>query len=620
MTGMETEMRTTTLAWLLALASPWAGAQTVPTLDSAGGQFVLELPYLEGGQAEARQAWRATLRSADLMTFTLDAASVASVALLPANALVPRAESISRGWRIAIPYLETRLRGSLQAFAVNLDTADVSRFAADAASVRELPVQAASPPTAVTVGAVNLQTVGGTSFGSSTRLQVSWAAPAGVPVDHYEISASEPLLGTPVSTRAAASATSVTLTSLNSATSYSVVVRACLDAACTRAAGASPVSGTTAAEYWQLQGSGHTVATLRQPVADGNVRLSATRYGADAGATASTVQLYYGPRAVSGLAVATTATVSAASPDSYLAFTSLASSTGVRSPSAPGSGIRQINTGQGVPLSAALGGRVRLFFESTDTDGKTRIYSVDSVDGWLGRDFNRSSTASVCSAAADYQAGGNCAVTLQIGVDGETGSGTSRIRAARQHKLAWPTQDDWRWDGAAGSFMVFTVDAIAGCSTASHNHAYAVWDGSRFAVQTASDGCPKLIRSAQAAVPMHLGGVRYKLLFGDPSVTTGKVAGSGLPFVGPKKLIYADGARAGAASTVDFEDWEPVSAARPVHFLWPDGQRLDDTAAGYIDDFHVLAPTGDLDLQVLYVSITDGTVIPFSAVAVLRNP
>ena len=47
---------------------------------------------------------------------------------------------------------------------------------------------------------------------------------------------------------------------------------------------------------------------------------------------------------------------------------------------------------------------------------------------------------------------------------------------------------------------------------------------------------------------------------------------------------------------------------------------MNDTAEGYIDDFHFLTPTGNLDLQVLYLSITDGSVVPFAAAAILLNP
>ncbi len=100
----------------------------------------------------------------------------------------------------------------------------------------------------------------------------------------------------------------------------------------------------------------------------------------------------------------------------------------------------------------------------------------------------------------------------------------------------------------------------------------------------------------------------------------GKNTASNLPFLGPKKLIYADGKSSATASTVEFEDWETVGLARNVNFLWPNGDLLNAAAEGYIDDFQFLAPTGSLDLQVLYLTITDGTVVPFAATAVLLNP
>jgi hypothetical protein len=124
----------------------------------------------------------------------------------------------------------------------------------------------------------------------------------------------------------------------------------------------------------------------------------------------------------------------------------------------------------------------------------------------------------------------------------------------------------------------------------------------------------------QASHPLHLSDVRFKMYFGDPSDQTGRVTGSNLPFLGPKKVIYANGARTGDPNRVDFEDWDPTSAGRRLVFLWPSGSPLNATATGYIDDFSVVMPTGDRDLQVLYVAITDGTVAPFASAAVLINP
>ena len=476
-----------------------------------------------------------------------------------------------------------------------------------------------APPTAVQVKESTIQTVGGKTFGSSSKFAVTWVAPTGWIPDHYELTATESLMNTRVSANIAGTSTSGILTQLKATTGYAVVLKACLNVSCTTSGSATAVSATTPSEYWQFQGTGNAVSTLNKPVSDGNARLSASRFGAEAGANANTVQFYYGPQGVTGMSMATSGTVSAGTPSSYLTFTSYASSSGLRSPTTATSGIKSIMTGQGVPLSAAMGGKVRLFFESNDADGKTRIYSVDSVDGYVGRDFNLGS-ATTCSTSADYLTSGNCPAKVVIGVEGDSTLANAKLSAVRQNKVAWPTMTDWRWDGASGTFMVLTVDQIPGCTTARNNHAYAVWNGTQFVVQYESGGCPKTFKSAQAALPLHIGDVRYKMYYGDVSVTTGSVAGSTLPFLGPKKLIYADGTSKSAAGTVEFEDWEEVSTARNVHFLWPNGDLFNDTAEGYIDDFQFLTPTGSLDLQVMYVSITDGIVTPFAAAALLLNP
>jgi hypothetical protein len=338
---------------------------------------------------------------------------------------------------------------------------------------------------------------------------------------------------------------------------------------------------------------------------------------------ADRIKFYYGPfgtgrRSPLSTAATTTAT-RADAPSSYLTFTSRAGTTGLVSPPSPATLVHDVATGQGVPLAEALGGRVRLFFEARGADGRTRVLSVDSQDGYVGQDFN-AGDRSVCETPDDYSPGGGCAPIVVIGVEGDEDGGNPHIRNARQFKLAWPALDDWRWDGEPGRFMVVTTDDVGECSTARTNQTYAVWDGSRFVVQYAEDGCPKLFTNAQAALPMHVGGVRYKMYYGDRTHEEGRYGTSRLPFLGPKVVIYADGATSGSPDVVDFEDWEPQSAARDVVFLWPNGDVLDARAEGYIDDFHFLAPTGSLDLQVMYLTITDGVAIPIAATAVLANP
>ena len=105
----------------------------------------------------------------------------------------------------------------------------------------------------------------------------------------------------------------------------------------------------------------------------------------------------------------------AANPDSYLAFTSRAGSSGLTAPATPATLVTNMNTGQGVPVTRDQGGFVRLFFEAQGADGRTRAMWVDSRDGYFGQDFN-AGTATTCTTAADYSTGGGCEPTVAIAV------------------------------------------------------------------------------------------------------------------------------------------------------------------------------------------------------------
>lgn len=463
-------------------------------------------------------------------------------------------------------------------------------------------------------------TVGGQPIASASRLVASWAAPQSVVPDHYSLRLTD--LGTGAQQAQTTSARTLTLTGLKSDTPYRAELFACSAARCflTQAATAQ---ARTPEEVWQLQGSGNSVAGLRRVVADGNVKIHALRYGDDAPpALAGRVQAWYGPLggpAVAGLAVASASRAATATDSlSYLSLDSHAGRSGLIRPSLAAPLVADFATGQAVPLSAALGARMRLYFEAQGNDGRTRILSLDAADGYAGRDFN-SGTSDICSTGADYSPGGGCAPRVEIAVDSDAG-GNPRTRNARQFKIGVPTATDWRWDGAAGSFMWFTVDTLEGCSSANRNHVYAVYDGSRFNVQYDSGGCPRHLRHVQAGHPFHLGGARWKFYYGDTSDLSGALPGSTLPYLGPKRVLYADGALTGPPTRVDFEDWDNVANGRGLRFLWPNDEPLSDTAEGYIGDFSIVAPTGDPQLQVLYVAITDGRIAPLMAAAVLLNP
>jgi hypothetical protein len=383
-------------------------------------------------------------------------------------------------------------------------------------------------------------------------------------------------------------------------------------------------TGQTADEYWQLQGSGVTVQDLTAVVEDGNSKISALFYGDGAGDDlAGKVQLYYGPLGADdkGLAVGVMADPLIDDPASAFIFSSLAGEAGLLNPESATSLIQEINTGQGVPLSETMGGKIRLFFEATGSDNRTRILSLDSQDGYVGLDFNAGAASVTCSLAADYGDGGGCEPAVAIGVQDDADHGNANIRDARQFKVGWPTLDDWRWDGASGTFLIFTTDLESTCTDNNRTDAYAVWNGTDWVVQyDDTTGCPRFFTSMQAPTSVHIGGAKYKLYYGDTSQTDGQITDSPLPYLGPKKVIYADGTASGESDIVDFADWESQETARDLHFLWPDGTEFSETEEGYIDDFMMMAPTQDLEFQVMYMAITDGTVSPISAGATLLNP
>ena len=461
-------------------------------------------------------------------------------------------------------------------------------------------------------------TLDGGAIYSSTRLAASWTAAPGT-IDHYEVLATDAVANTVVDA-SVNGATQATLTGLKADTTYAVSVRACENAGCTTSQTQSDSAPTkrTPRETWKVHANGNNHDAGIRIVSDGNSKIQALTYGsADAGAPAARagrMQLYYGPLPPSpnlGLTVAVANYVSdAGDVASVASFTSLAGDAGLIS--IQSGQTFQVMTGHPVPLSVAMGAKIRLYFEANDTSGKSRIYYIDSKDGYLGHDFN-SNAPTVCNTLADYDAGGGCQATVAIGVSTDPDGGP--FANVRQFRIGYPTLNDWRWGGEVGTFMFLTVDSGSCGSTAFANQAYAVWDGTRWNVS----GCPKLLFDAQAPSLMHVGGVKYKLYYGVPSITTGKT-GSTIPFLGPKRMIYGDGTRTGDATRVDFEDWETADAGRDIDFVWPSGQLLSAAEEGYMDDFVHVTPTGSLDFQVMYIAFSNGTDPPVAMAASLLNP
>jgi uncharacterized protein (TIGR03437 family) len=486
--------------------------------------------------------------------------------------------------------------------------------------------------------AVKLSRTGDGAHASSSTLRVEWAPPQAA-VHHYLITTAE--RRSMVRTEVPASTNAALIRNLKAATEYTVDVRACLDADCARAlTSADTARAATEEEYWAIQGRGNSYATADRLVPDGNVGSYAFRYGAWAGsALEGKVQLYYAPLQIEekGVKIGEMIAARADSLADASAFRGVSGYGLMRVclpvPGAPGSlpstpaecvgtksMVTDLNLFQAVPLTPETGGKVRLYFEAGGGDGRTRIFYLDSQDGYAGRDFHPGA-ATRCNTLADYSPGGPCEPKLAIGVDLDGPVGNPNLLNARQFKIFYPTQDSWLWDGKPGTAMWFTTEWADGrCSAFGFNAAYAVWSGSAWRVEYGADGCPKLLRGVQAPAPVHLGGARYKLYFSFHA-TPGGVTNPQASFK-PMRMLYADPEATGDPALADFEDWEPLANARPIRYVWSNGALLTDDEQSRLDDFVVFAPTTDPARLIMYANMSSGGAqsIPFIGSAVLLNP
>ena len=464
---------------------------------------------------------------------------------------------------------------------------------------RAVRVPGAAWTSGLAASTIPVTTIAGKAIQASSRLRVTWQVPS-VPVDHFVVTAVDVAGGLPLAFPAASSP--VEITTLASGTEYRITIAACIDTACvTRLTDDAAVTAKTDDEYWQIRGTGSSYATAQKLISDGNTKPWVLVWGTEAGSLSGRAQLYYDPSVPSekGIKIGTSSTPVTSSADSISSFTPLSGFGFHRNDSAGNSG-----TGPATfQVVAMREGFIRLFYEAETADHKGRVYSVDGQDGWSGRDFNRGS-ATVCQDS-DLASGGACEPTLVIGTESE---GNPKIRQARQFKLLLPTRDTWLWDSAPGTSMVFTAHLTdSTCSSTFFNAGFAIWSGSRWVVQYAADGCPKLIPGVQAPMPVHLGGTRYKMYFNNN--TGGTVDHK------PLKILYADGGT--------FDGFEPVARARELHVLWPSGAELTETEESMFDDFQVTMPTNDPMFQVIYSNMTcpaNACGPPFIGMAVLLNP
>ncbi|MBI3072428.1 MAG: fibronectin type III domain-containing protein [Deltaproteobacteria bacterium] len=466
--------------------------------------------------------------------------------------------------------------------------------------------------------------IDGGAIYSSTKLLIGWSATSQA-IDHFAITASESIGGTVTTASADAGVMNATLMGLKSGTTYAIAVAACVNAGCTTmlAATGADASATTEQEFYRMVGSGNTMSGWDAgvwAVPDGMTLSHVFRYGADAGASLEgKLQMAYNVDPAiggygKGLWGARLATIpTAADAGSLYPFTPFGGSYMLSNPDAGGtSDVAAYNAiGMPVPLGGTLGAKIRLFLEGTGSDGRSRILSLDSTDGYEGKDFHGGS-ATVCLTNADYSGDGGCALTRVIKVEADD-AGNTNLRDARQFKIGYPTMTDWRWNGEPGTFMVFTVDLInegpCGIVGSDFTSGYAVYDGIKWDVQYDGGTCPKLFRNVRVPNPVHLGAATYKMYFTDDRDGGNQ----------QKRVAYAHAGRTGNPAYVDFEDWEDtVTEARDVNFLWPDGTLMASDYERPMDDFSFLMPTNDVNFQVMYSNF--GMPMPHIAVLILVNP
>lgn len=462
-----------------------------------------------------------------------------------------------------------------------------------------IPLRSHAAPSNVVVSNVGAQTIGSNTFYSSTQLSVTWNPPSNETVDHYVITATESVMNTTVSMNASANATSATLDGLKAATTYTVTVKACGDSSCSKSSSAS-ASGSTFEEYWQLQGSGNGYENMTKNVDEGSVLSWVMRWGSEAGENAGKYQYYYKTNSTNreGIAIATTSGKSDDSSTPQIPFTPIttvglrsacSSALGSNISSCPNTAAYEIDSVQAVPMT---NGKILAFFEASDirNNKSTRIYSLDSLDGLVGQDFNKGETQSYCGGigSTDYATGGPCEPTLLVDV-----LGTSPLLNARQFKIGYNWNSDWRWNGASGTFMVITGEDT--CNKYTSGLFYATWNGSQWSVLKDSNNCAKpLVPLAHGPVLVPLGGVAYKLYYED---TTNGQSGK------PLRIIYGNGVITGNSANVDFDDWESYNNARQVNFFWPDGSLLDAQDESGLGDHMILTPTGKLGKQLMFMNL-----------------
>ncbi len=449
---------------------------------------------------------------------------------------------------------------------------------------------------------VDSQQYGTNVFYSSSKLLVSWQAPL-VNVDHYVITASESVMGYSEDFNVDPNGQNMidTLKNLKSATPYSITIKGCLNSTCTSYIQCKDnvASATTDEEYWQIYGQPgtNTYDKAYKLHPNANVLSYAFPYGSWADPNLVGKIRYYGTPQPS---LNTSGSIPAISySEAY--SDSMPTVAQFDLDSLNGLSYSQYSKGNdmfpyiGQSVAIPYNGKIRLFFNATLDDGQRRVFYIDSQDGYIGKDFDASSD-SLCISAGDFTSGGNCEYTMALGTKFDSAFAQNlNMEHVMQFKIGYPMLDnEWIWNGDSA----FLVSAIGlplypnnPCAPNFNKCAYASWDGNNWTYEY--DGvCPKLFEGMRCPSIVHMGGDKYKIYF-EYNQTLQTAPSDTLK---PMKVMYSYGKR-----FPSFDDWEGISKARNVNYLWPDGTLLTDAEKSILDDYTFFAPIpNNQDFQIQY--------------------
>ncbi|MBF0220130.1 MAG: fibronectin type III domain-containing protein [Gammaproteobacteria bacterium] len=466
------------------------------------------------------------------------------------------------------------------------------------------PSQSLPPFTsAITLTTVDAQKVGSSDFASSTQLQASWQPPTTATALKLQVveNGNSHTVGPFAATTA-----SYTLTNLKAATPYQVTLLGCQESSCSSTTAATDLAtAQTSEEFWQIQG-GNSYETATQAVDNGSTLSYTYRYEEAAGSSYAGRSIYYfNPARTATLSGGMRIALSDSSASDVAALSHFTlTEGGLVNPCSDGNGPDDtkcntpdypyvIQAFQAVPLTS---GFVKLFFEAhsaMDADSTSRIYTLDSQDGYVGIDFDKDLDSSLCEGS-DFAAGGSCELTLAIGADGDQPA-DSGLKHARQFKIGYPMLDSSIWDEAAGTFMVIT--AADSCEQTQNGLFLAHYEGNNQWQVAQESGCAKmLVRYAHGPVITYLGDGRYKVYYEYETDSQGNMSREEKPL----RMIYVD---SGSDNRADIDEFEAEEIARNVNFLWADGTLLSKEEEMGLGDHVILTPSKDLQKQYMYMNL-----------------